>query len=55
LSLDPALKLWAQAEPPFQADDPVLVDNGHYEFHAFGSADGTAAEIDSLGPAFEFS
>ena len=47
-------KLWGQAGPPFQTDDPVPVDYGHYEFYVFGSADGTPAEIDSLGPAFEF-
>ena len=46
--------LWAQAGPPFQTDDPVPVDYRHYEFYVFGSADGTPAEIDSLGPAFEF-
>jgi hypothetical protein len=45
---------WAQAGPPFQTDDPVPVDYGHYEFYIFGSADGTPAEIDSIGPAFEF-
>lgn len=47
-------KLWAQAGPPFQTDDPVPVDYGHYEFYVFGSADGTPLEVDSLGPAFEF-
>jgi hypothetical protein len=30
------------------------VDYGHYEFYIFGSADGTPAEMDSQGPAFEF-
>ena len=49
-----APKLWGQAGPPFQTDDPVPVDYGHYEFYVFGSADGTPAEIDSIGPAFEF-
>jgi hypothetical protein len=44
----------AQAGPPFQTDDPVPVDYGHYEFYIFGSVDGTPAEIDSTGPAFEF-
>jgi hypothetical protein len=45
---------WAQAGPPFQTDDPVPVDYGRYEFYVFGAADGTPAEIDSVGPAFEF-
>jgi hypothetical protein len=45
---------WAQAGPPFQTDDPVPVDYGHYEFYVFGTADGTPAEMDSAGPAFEF-
>jgi hypothetical protein len=45
---------WAQAGPPFQTDDPVPVDYGHYEFYVFGTMDGTPAEIDSAGPAFEF-
>ncbi len=40
--------------PPFQTDDPVPVDYQHYEFYIFGSMDGTPAEIDSTGPAFEF-
>jgi hypothetical protein len=40
--------------PPFQTDDPVPVDLHHYEFYIFGSMDGTTAEIDSSGPAFEF-
>jgi len=47
-------KLSAQAGPPFQTDDPVPVDYGHYEFYVFGSADGTPVEMDSVGPAFEF-
>ncbi|MDQ2833229.1 MAG: transporter [Acidobacteriota bacterium] len=46
--------LQGQAGPPFQTDDPVPVDYGHYEFYVFGTAGGTPAEIDSLGPAFEF-
>jgi hypothetical protein len=45
--------LWSQG-PPFQTDDPVPVDFQHYEFYIFGSMDGTRAEIDSTGPAFEF-
>jgi hypothetical protein len=45
--------LWAQG-PPFQTDDPVPVDLHHYEFYIFGGMDGTPAEIDSTGPAFEF-
>ena len=40
--------------PPFQIDDPVPVDLHHYEFYIFGAADGTPAEMDSTGPAFEF-
>ena len=48
-----ALSLRAQG-PPFQTDDPVPVDLHHYEFYIFGSIDGTPAEIDSTGPAFEF-
>jgi len=46
-------RLWAQG-PPFQTDDPVPVDLHHYEFYIFGAMDGTPAEIDSSGPAFEF-
>ena len=38
--------------PPYQTDDPVPVDYGHYEFYIFGSADGTPVEMDSAGPAF---
>lgn len=53
LILVPA-SLWGQAGPPFQTDDPVPVDYGHYEFYVFGTVDGTPAEIDSTGPAFEF-
>lgn len=47
-------KLWAQAGPPFQTDDPTPVDLGHYEFYVFGAIDGTPAELDPTGPAFEF-
>lgn len=47
------VRLWAQG-PPFQVDDPVPVDFKHYEFYVFGSADGTPAEMDYSGPAFEF-
>ena len=46
-------KLCAQG-PPYQTDDPVPVDLHHYEFYVFGGVDGTPAEIDSTGPAFEF-
>lgn len=46
-------RVWAQG-PPFQVDDPVPVDFKHYEFYVFGSADGTPAEMDYAGPAFEF-
>jgi hypothetical protein len=48
-----APRLWAQG-PPYQTDDPVPVDLHHYEFYVFGGMDGTTAEIDSTGPAFEF-
>ncbi|HZQ20422.1 MAG TPA: hypothetical protein VFA90_17140 [Terriglobales bacterium] len=46
-------RIWAQG-PPYQTDDPVPVDYGHYEAYIFGSADGTPVEMDSTGPAFEF-
>jgi hypothetical protein len=46
-------RLFAQG-PPYQTDDPVPVDLHHYEFYIFGGADGTPAEMDSVGPAFEF-
>jgi hypothetical protein len=46
-------KLWAQG-PPFQVDDPAPVDFKHYEFYIFGATDGTPAETDYSGPAFEF-
>ncbi|MGD0732770.1 MAG: hypothetical protein ABR956_16015 [Terracidiphilus sp.] len=49
-----ASHLCAQAGPPFQTDDPTPVDLGHYEFYVFGTADGTPAELDQTGPAFEF-
>ena len=49
-----APELWAQAGPPFQTDDPTPVDLGHYEAYVFGTVDGTPAEIDTTGPAFEF-
>ena len=45
---------WAQAGPPFQTDDPTPVDLGHYEAYIFGTVDGTPAEYDPIGPAFEF-
>jgi Putative MetA-pathway of phenol degradation len=48
-----ASRLWAQGSP-YQTADPVPVDLHHYEFYIFGSVDGTPAEIDSTGPAFEF-
>jgi len=47
-------KTLGQAGPPFQTDDPTPVDLGHYEFYVFGTVDGTSAELDSTGPAFEF-
>ena len=46
-------RLCAQG-PPYQTDDPVPVDLHHYEFYIFGAVDGTPAEMDSVGPAFEF-
>jgi hypothetical protein len=49
-----AAKLWAQAGPPFQTDDPTPVDLGHYEAYIFGTVGGTPAETDPVGPAFEF-
>jgi hypothetical protein len=49
-----ASRLSAQAGPPFQTDDPTPVDLGHYEFYVFGTVDGTPAELDPVGPAFEF-
>jgi len=48
-----ATSLHAQG-PPYQTDDPVPVDLHHYEFYIFGGMDGTPAEYDSTGPAFEF-
>ena len=53
LFLFAAAQLRAQG-PPYQTDDPVPVDLHHYEFYIFGGVDGTPAEMDSLGPAFEF-
>jgi hypothetical protein len=47
-------RAWAQAGPPFQTDDPTPVDLGHYEAYVFATADGTPAEMDEVGPAFEF-
>jgi hypothetical protein len=47
-------RLHAQAGPPFQTDDPTPVDLGHFEAYVFGTADGTPAEMDWTGPAFEF-
>jgi len=49
-----AARLSAQAGPPFQTDDPTPVDYGHYEFYVFSTIDGTPAELDPTGPAFEF-
>ena len=42
------------AGPSVRTDDPVPVDLHHYEFYIFGTTDGTPAEMDSTGPAFEF-
>jgi hypothetical protein len=54
LLLLPAARLHAQAGPPFQTDDPTPVDYGHYEAYIFSMLDGTPAELDPTGPAFEF-
>ena len=43
-----------RAGPPFQTDDPEPVDYGHYEFYAFGNADGAPIEMDTAAPAAEF-
>jgi hypothetical protein len=48
-----APRLFAQG-PPFQTDDPVPVDFGHYEFYIFGGMDGTPVALGSAGPAIEF-
>ena len=48
------IRVWAQAGPPFQTDDPTPVDYGHYEAYIFGTIDGTPAELDPVAPAFEF-
>lgn len=52
-ALAPFSHAYAQG-PPFQVDDPVPVEFKHYEFYVFGSTDGTPAEMDYAGPAFEF-
>ncbi|MBZ5502905.1 MAG: hypothetical protein LAN59_11840, partial [Acidobacteriia bacterium] len=49
--LSPAI---ASAGPPFQTDDPQPIDFNHYEFYAFGAADGTALGTGTTGPAIEF-
>lgn len=49
-----AVPVWAQAGPPFQTDDAVPVEYGHYEFYVFGLADGTPVEMDADAPAVEF-
>ncbi len=54
LMLLAGVRAWGQAGPPFQTDDPTPVDLGHYEAYVFGQADGTPAEMDAVGPAFEF-
>lgn len=48
-----APRLWAQG-PPYQTDDPVPVDYGHYEFYIFGGADATPVATSTTGPAVEF-
>ncbi len=54
LSLTFVATFTAKAGPPFQTDDPEPVDFHHYEFYAFGNADGTGVEMDTAGPAVEF-
>jgi Putative MetA-pathway of phenol degradation len=54
ISILVASKLWAQAGPPFQTDDPTPVDLGHYEAYVFATVDGTPAELDTISPGFEF-
>ena len=54
VSLGLACVVVARAGPPFQTDDPEPVDFRHYELYTFGTADGTAVEIDTSGPALEF-
>lgn len=49
--LSPAV---VSAGPPFQTDDPQPIDFNHYEFYAFGAADGTALGTGTTGPAIEF-
>lgn len=44
----------ALAGPPFQTDDPEPVEYKNYEFYTFGTADHTAGETDTAGPAVEF-
>jgi len=46
-------RLWAQG-PPYQTDDPVPVDLPSLRVLHLRRVDGTPAEIDSTGPAFEF-
>lgn len=50
----PGGKIWAQAGPPFQTDDPTPVPLGHYEAYVFGMMAATPVETDPTGPAFEF-
>jgi len=52
ITLAGAKSIWAG--PPFQTDDPEPIDFRHYEFYTFGTADGTAVEMDTEGPAAEF-
>jgi hypothetical protein len=47
-------RMWAQAGPPFQTDDPTPVELGHYEAYVFGTVDATPAELDTVSPGFEF-
>src|ERR1700733_3850573 len=54
LALLMAASTAALAGPPFQTDDPEPIDFRNYELYTFGSADGTAAEMDTTGPALEF-
>ena len=50
----PARELWAQEALPIKPTIRCRSTLHHYEFYIFGGVDGTPAEIDSTGPAFEF-
>ncbi len=44
----------AQAGPPFLTDDPVPVDDGHYELYLYATRDGSGTANAVNGPAVEF-